>query len=400
MTTELHVRAARERLAGRVRETPCTPAPGLSQLTGAFVVCKHEHLQATGSFKERGAAHRLLTLDAEQRQRGVIAASAGNHALGLSYHGRQLGVAVTVVMPRFAPLVKVAQCRSFGAEVVLRGQTYDECKGIALELAAERKLTFVHGFDDPDVIAGQGTVGLEIREQAPDLDALLVPVGGGGLLAGIAAALATAWPELELVGVEPAHAPTLSVALEQGRVVRVPTEPTLADGLHVAELGGHCFELLRDRVARVELVDEAHIATAIVRLMETEKTLVEGAGAVGLAALLQYPERYTGRRVGLLLSGGNIDLSTVSRIIERGLAAQGRLCRLNVEVQDHPGTLAALTRVVAETGANVHQIDHDRSFGPADVSLVRVALVLETRDHEHVQQVQEALDRAQIRWFP
>lgn len=399
MITELQVQSAARRIAGRIRVTPCSAAPALSELTGADVVCKHEHLQATGSFKERGACNRLLTLSSEQRARGVVAASAGNHALGLSFHGQQLGVKVTVVMPRFAPLVKVARCRALGAEVVLYGASYDDCKEHALELAAGRGLTFVHGFDDPEVIAGQGTVALEVLEQAPELDTLLVPVGGGGLLAGIVAAVRASAPRLRLVAVEPDHAPTLARALEAGGAVPVDTEPTLADGLLVAELGQHCFELIRGAVERVELVSEAAIATAIVRLMELEKTIVEGAGAVGLAALLQHPARYAGQRVGLLLSGGNIDLSTVSRVIERGLAAQGRLCRLMVEVQDHPGTLAALTRVVAATGANVQQIDHDRNFGPADVSLVRVALVLQTRDHEHIQEIEGALDAAGIRWF-
>jgi threonine dehydratase len=397
MITDVEVRAAAERIAGRIRTTPCNVAQGLSELTGAEVVCKHEHLQATGSFKERGACNRLLTLSPDQRQRGVVAASAGNHALGLSYHGRQLGVAVTVVMPRFAPLVKVARCRALGADVVLRGDSYDESKRWAREIATERGLTFIHGFDDPEVIAGQGTVGLEIYEQVPDLDVLLVPVGGGGLLAGIVAAL-QAHPSLRIVAVEPEHAPTLSRSLEAGRVVAVATEPTLADGLLVAELGHHCLQLIQRGVERVELVSEAAIATAIVRLMESEKTLVEGAGAVGLAALLENRERYAGRKVGLLLSGGNIDLSTVSRIIDRGLAAQGRLCRFTVEIQDHPGTLAALTKVVAATGANVQQIDHDRNFGPADVSRVRVALVLETRDEAHIGEVERALDAAGICW--
>lgn len=398
MMTEQEVQSAARRIAGRVRTTPCSAAPGLSELTGADVLCKHEHLQATGSFKERGACNRLLTLTPEQRARGVVAASAGNHALGLSFHGQQLGVRVTVVMPRFAPLVKVARCRAFGAEVVLEGTTYDECQEHALGLARRRGLTFVHGFDDPEVIAGQGTIGLEVLEQAPELDTLLVPVGGGGLLAGIAAAVRARTPRLELVAVEPEHAPTLTHALQAGSPVRVPTEPTLADGLWVAELGRHCLALIQGAIERVELVSEAAIATAIVRLMESEKTIVEGAGAVGLAALLQHPERYRGRRVGLLLSGGNIDLSTVSRVIERGLAAQGRLCRLLVELQDHPGSLATLTRVVAATGANVQQIDHDRNFGPADVSLVQVTLVLETRDREHVREVERALDAAGIRW--
>lgn len=398
MITEADVRAAAERIAGSVRKTPCSLAPALSEVVGTRVVCKQEHLQATGSFKERGACNRLLGLGQEQRSRGVVAASAGNHALGLSFHGQRLGVKVTVVMPRLAPLVKVARCRTLGAEVVLWGDSYDDCEGRALELAEQEGLTFIHAFDDVDVIAGQGTVGLEILEQAPEVDTLVVPVGGGGLLAGLVAALRARAPGLRLIAVEPEHAPTLSRALAAGHVERVATEPTLADGLHVAQLGRHCFDLLRDGVERVELVSEAAIAEAIVRLMESEKTLVEGAGAVGLAALMQNPGRYAGRNVGLLLSGGNIDLSTVSRIIERGLAAQGRLCRFSVELQDHPGTLADLTKLVARTGANVQQIDHDRNFGPADVSLVRVALVLETRDRDHIRDVEAALDAAGIRW--
>ena len=385
MITAAEVRAAAERIAGRVRKTPCAPAPLLSEVVGTHIVCKQEHLQAVGTFK--------------QRSRGVVAASAGNHALGLSFHGQRLGVKVTVVMPRLAPLVKVVRCRALGAEVVLWGDSYADCESRALELAARDGLTFVHGFDDPDVIAGQGTLALELLEQAPEVDTVMVPVGGGGLLAGLVAALRTLAPGVQLIGVEPEHAPTLTRALAAGRVERVETEPTLADGLQVAQLGQRCFDLIRGNVERVELVSEAAIATAIVRLMESEKTVVEGAGAVGLAALLERPERYAGRRVALLLSGGNIDLSTISRIIERGLAAQGRLCRLTVELQDHPGTLAELTKLVARTGANVQQIDHDRNFGPADVSLVRVALVLETRDREHIHEVEAALDAAGIRWF-
>lgn len=398
MITDADVRAAAERIAGRVRKTPCAPAPVLSEMVGTHVVCKQEHLQAAGSFKERGACNRLLTLSQEQRSRGVVAASAGNHALGLSFHGQRLGVKVTVVMPRLAPLVKVVRCRALGAEVVLWGDSYADCEGHALELAARDGLTFVHGFDDPDVIAGQGTLALELLEQAPEVDTVMVPVGGGGLLAGLVAALRAQAPGVQLIGVEPEHAPTLTRALASGRVARVETEPTLADGLQVAQLGPRCFELIQGNIERVELVSEAAIAAAIVRLMESEKTVVEGAGAVGLAALLQHPERYAGRNVALLLSGGNIDLSTISRIIERGLAAQGRLCRLTVELQDHPGTLAQLTKLVARTGANVQQIDHDRNFGPADVSLVRVALVLETRDREHIREVEAALDAAGIRW--
>jgi threonine dehydratase len=392
------VEAAATRLRGRIQRTPCTVTPLLGKLTGREVFCKREQLQVTGSFKERGAANRLLLLTPEEARRGVVAASAGNHALGLSYHGRELGVPVTVVMPVRAPLVKVEQCRTYGARVVLHGDSFDEAKRHAEELSRAEHFTLVHSFDDPQVIAGQGTIALEILEQAPALDALLVPVGGGGLLAGLAVALSAKNPSLELIGVEAEHAPTLTSALAAGHPSRIETEPSLADGLSVAELGALPFEILRASSVRTLLVSEGAIAQAIVRLMELEKTIVEGAGAVGLAALLQHPEAVSGKRVGLVLSGGNIDLSVVSRIIERGLAAQGRVCRLNVELEDHPGSLAALTRLVARTGANVQQIDHDRNFGPADVSLVTVRLVLQTRDHAHIDQIEAALDAEGLRW--
>ncbi len=392
------VEAAQRRLEGRIRLTPCTSAPLLGKLTGRSVVCKREQLQITGSFKERGAANRLLMLSPSERRRGVIAASAGNHALGLSYHGRELGVPVTVVMPERAPLVKVEQCRAYGARVVLHGDGFDDAKTHARALSENEGLTFVHSFDDVHVIAGQGTLGLELLDQASSLDALLVPVGGGGLLAGLEVVLAAKNPSLQLIAVEAEHAPTLTAALAAGHPRRIVTEPSLADGLSVAEMGALSFEVLQKRAPRVVRVSEAAIATAIVRLMELEKTIVEGAGAVGLAALLEHPEAIPEERVGLVLSGGNIDLSTVSRIIERGLAAQGRLCRLAVELDDHPGSLAALTRLIARTGANVQQIDHDRNFGPADVSLVTVRLVLQTRDHAHVGQIEAALDAEGLRW--
>ncbi len=396
--TVTEVEEALGRIRGLVRRTPCTAAPLLSKLTGREVICKREHLQVTGSFKERGAANRLLTLTDEEKKCGVIAASAGNHALGLAFHGRELGVPVTVVMPLLAPLVKVEQCKAYGAQVVLFGDGFDESKGRALELARERGLTYVHSFDDPRVIAGQGTIALEILEQAADLDALLVPVGGGGLLAGLSAVLSERRPDLQLIGVEAEHAPTLTRSLQAGRVEKIVTQPSLADGLSVAELGHVCFDVFKRHEPRVLLVSEAAIATAIVRLMELEKTLVEGAGAVGLAALLEHPGDIAGKRVGLVLSGGNIDLSTVSRIIERGLAAQGRLCRFTIELDDHPGSLAALTKLIAKTGANVQEIDHDRSFGPADVSLVQVALVLQTRDHDHIVAIEAALAAAGVRF--
>ncbi len=391
------IRQAQIRLSGHVQRTPVFPSPRLSALVGAELSVKHEYRQVTGSFKERGAAHRLLLLGETERQRGVIAASAGNHALGLAYHGQRLGIPVHVVMPRFAPMVKVGQCRAYGADVQLVGESFDEARALAASLAEERGHTLVHGFDDPRVIEGQGTLGLELCEDVPDLDVLIIPVGGGGLLAGVCMAVSDR-PDIEIVGVEAEHAPTLTRALEAGQPVTVPVTPGLADGLAVARIGEHCFQAIRDRVSTVELVRESEIASAIVQLMDVEKAVVEGAGAVGLAWLLRRPERVRGRRVGLVLSGGNIDLNVASRVIERGLAAAQRLCKIHIDVSDHPGALATLLGVIARAEANLIQVDHDRHFAPADVTRVNVSLVLETRDGEHIERVRQALDVAGFRY--
>lgn len=388
------VRQARARIAGHVRQTPVFSSPRLSEVFGIEVWLKHEYHQVTGSFKERGACNRLLLLSGPERERGVIAASAGNHALGLAYHGRRLGIPVHVVMPRFAPMVKVSQCRKYGADVELFGDSFDAARKRAAELAAERGFTPVPGFDDAAVIAGQGTLGLELLEQAPALDALVVPVGGGGLLAGVCLAGLTASAPLEIIGVEAEHAPTLSDALAAGRPVNVRVEPGLADGLAVARIGEHCYPILERHVSRVERVTEAEIAAAIVRLMEVEKAVVEGAGAVGIAWLARRPEALRGRRVGVVLSGGNIDLNVAARVIERGLATAGRLCRVVVELSDQPGALARLLALVASAEANLLEVDHDRNFAPADVRRVSVSLVLETRDAGHIELVRQALDGA------
>lgn len=382
---------AQQRLAGHVRKTPVFQSPRLSALCGAELIFKHEYQQVTGSFKERGACNRLLLLSAAERARGVVAASAGNHALGLAFHGQRLGVPVRVVMPRFAPMVKVAQCRSYGAIVELVGESFDEARALAVSQAAELGLTLVHGFDDPEVIHGQGTLGLELAEQIDALDVLVVPVGGGGLLAGVSVALEQLRPDVQLVGVEAANAPTLTRALEAGQPVSVPVRPGLADGLAVAKLGGFCFTDIARHVRQVELVSEAEIAAAILRLMEIEKAVVEGAGAVGLAWLLRKPAQLAGKRVGVVLSGGNIDLNVAARVIERGLSAAARLCRVEIELFDQPGALARLLALVASTEANLIQVDHDRNFAPADVTMVNVSLVLETRDSEHIERVRAAL---------
>jgi threonine dehydratase len=316
--------AARSRLNGAIRYTPCAESPALSELTGARIFCKQEFLQRTGSFKERGARNALMQLAPEQSRAGVIAASAGNHALGLARHGNLLGIPVTVVMPRFAPLVKVARCRQLGATVILHGDTFDEARGEASRLAEEENLTYIHPFDDPRVIAGQGTLGFEILEQVPDAEAVVVPVGGGGLLAGVATVLHALKPDLQIIGVEPARAACFAAGLKSETPVRVATEYTLADGLAVAEAGEHTLAIARPLVHKLVQVQEESLALAMLRLAELEKCIIEGAGAAGLAAMLsgQLPE-LAGRKVVLLLTGGNIDPLAHSRVIERGKQFDG-----------------------------------------------------------------------------
>jgi threonine dehydratase len=390
------IRAARERIKDFIYHSPCPYSMTLSHLCGASVYCKFEHLQMTGSFKERGARNKLLLLGGAEKPKGVIAASAGNHALALAWHGRDLRIPVTVVMPKWAPLIKVQNCRSFGANVIFCGESYDDARKHAKELAAEKGLAYIAGFDDPDIIAGAGTVGLEILEDVPDVDAVIVPVGGGGLIAGVGRAVKALRPEAKIIGVEPANAPTLDASLKAGRVTRIETKPTLADGLAVAEVGKLCFEIVREVIDQLLLVDEAQIAQAVLRLLELEKTVVEGAGAVPLAAAMNPAVDLNNKKVVLILSGGNIDVTVISKIIERGLAADGRLCRITCRVSDRPGSLARLTSVLAATGASVKEVDHDREFGPPDVALVNIRCILETRDFEHIREVSAALREAGI----
>jgi threonine dehydratase len=388
--------AARERIAPSIYRSPCPRSYMLSRLCGCEIYCKLDHLQMTGSFKERGARNKLLLLTPDEKKVGVIAASAGNHALGLAYHGRDLGVPVTVVMPRWTPLIKIKNCRSLGATVLLHGQNYDESRQEALRLSESEHQTYIPGFDDPDIIAGQGTVALEILEDVPDVDAIIVPVGGAGLIAGIGLVVKSLRPQTRIIGVEPENAVSLYESLRAGKVVRVQTKPTLADGLAVAEVGKLCFEISRQVVDEVVMVDESHIAHAVLRLLELEKTVVEGAGAASLAAAMHLPLGLEGKKVVLLLCGGNIDVSVISRVIERGLAADGRLCRLVASVDDRPGSLARVTAVLASTGASVKEIWHDRHFAPADVGRVNVVCLLETRDAEHIAQVHHSLREAGI----
>jgi len=397
MITLADVVGARDRIAGGIYESPCVESIPLSQLTGARIYCKLDYLQRTGSFKERGARNALLQLGSEQRKRGVIAASAGNHALGVAYHGSLLGIPVTVVMPKFAPFIKVTNCRQLGARIVLHGTDLAEARAEAEAIAARDGLTFIHPFDDAHVIAGQGTIALEILEQTPAVQAIVVPVGGGGLLAGIGTVIDAMRPDIELVGVEPEHAACLSAALAAGQPVAVRLAPTLADGLAVALTGSRPFPILRRVVDRVVTVDEATIALAVLRLIELEKSVVEGAGAAPLAAFLAGKLNHLkGKNVVLVLCGGNIDLTMLDRVIEVGLVADGRLTRFTVSISDRPGGLARLAEVIASTGASIKEIIHDRAFSGPDLSAVRVVCVVETTGHEHVTELHRALAAADV----
>ncbi len=386
------IRAAGAALRGNILESPCLFSRTLSEITGAQVYLKFENHQFTASFKERGALVKLLSLDPEQRARGVIAASAGNHAQGVAYHARRLGIPAVIVMPRYTPAVKVEQTRSFGAEVVLEGRFFDEAWAHAALLAQSRELTVVHPYDDLKVMAGQGTIALEMLSAWPDLDALLVPVGGGGLLSGMAVAARAVKPGIELFGVQTRRFPSTYAAL-RGEVPEFGTT-TIADGIAVKLPGKLTLPVVRELVREVLLVDEGDIEEAIVLLLEVEKTVVEGAGAVGLAALLRNRERFAGRNVGLLLCGGNIDPLMLAEIIERGMVRTGRLARLQVELSDLPGSLSLVTACLAQASANIQEVHHQRAFAHVPVKSVEVDFVLETRSHAHVQAIIEALARA------
>ncbi|HXE54885.1 MAG TPA: threonine ammonia-lyase [Tepidisphaeraceae bacterium] len=385
------IHAAEKRIRSEIYHSPCPYSLLLSRLCGCEIYCKLDHLQVTGSFKERGARNKLLSLSDEQKRCGVIAASAGNHALGVAYHAQTLGIPVTVIMPKWAPIVKVTNCRGFGAQVILEGENLGESLEVARKLATEKGLTFVHGFDDPDIISGQGTMGLEILQDVPDVDAVIVPVGGGGLIAGVGIAIKSLRPQTRIIGVEPQAAPTLRRSLDAGCPVRVTPRPTLADGLAVSQVGDLCFDIARNVIDDLVLVDEVQLATSVLKLLELEKTVVEGAGASPLAAALERKDSLAGKKVVLCLCGGNIDMTVISRIIERGLAAEGRLCRILASISDRAGSLAQFLTLIASTGASIKEVTHDRNFGPADVSRVGVSAILETRDFDHIREVHDAL---------
>jgi threonine dehydratase len=391
------IQAAKKRIKSGIYYSPCPRSEPLSEAVGAQIFCKLDHLQRTGSFKERGARNALLLLDDERRGLGVVAASAGNHALGLAYHGKLLGIPVTVVMPQYAPLIKITTCQRLSAKVVVAGNSFAEARDRADQLAQEQRLTYIHGYDDWDIIAGQGTMALEILDQAPEMDAIVVPIGGGGLIAGVGLAIKSLKPSIEVIGVAAQNTPSFASAMAAGKPVNVQNAATLADGLAVPSVGANAFEIAREVVDRFVAVSESEIALAILRILELEKSVVEGAAASTLAALLsgKLPE-LTGKRVVLPFCGGNIDPGVLNRVIERGLVADGRLFRFVATISDRPGGLAALTKLIAGVGASIKEITHDRTFCTADVSAVLVSCVVETRDQAHIQALKRALDESGI----
>jgi threonine dehydratase len=386
------IEAARKRIADAVYYSPCPPSIPLSEITGMKIFCKLDNLQRTGSFKERGARNALAQLSRDQQKRGVIAASAGNHAQALAYQGNLLGIPATVVMPRFAPLIKVSTCQQLGATVILHGEGFGEARARAHEIAEEHGLAYIDGYDDPAIIAGQGTMGLEIVEQVPGVEAVIVPVGGAGLLAGVSLAVKTLRPDTKIVAVEAENVASFSAALEAGKPTKITMRPTLADGLAIPEVGANAFQIARPLVDLTVIMTEEEIALAILRLVELEKSVVEGAAATPLAACMSGRlKELVGKRVVLLLCGGNIDPNVLSRVIERGLVADGRLGRFTAVISDRPGGLADLAAQIASTGASVKQIVHDRAFASPDVSAVNVLCTVETRNHLHLSELRALL---------
>jgi len=394
MLTFADIEQARARQGGSIYLSPCARSESLSRRVGCELYLKLENLQMTGSFKERGAFNKVALLSEEERARGVIAASAGNHAQGLAFVAKRFGVRATIVMPVATPLIKLSATRGHGAEVIVHGDSYDDAAAEAARLATETGMTLVHAFDDDAIIAGQGTIGLELLEQVPDLDCVLVPVGGGGLISGIGVAIKTRRPEVAVYGVEAKLVPSLHAALLHGGPVLLPRARTLADGIAPRSVSARTYALASQVVDRIALVDEEEIAEAILLLLEQEKTVAEGAGAAPLAAALHGGLPLAGKRVVLVVSGGNIDVNLLSRIIDRGLFKSGRCMRIWVLIPDVPGSLAALLSTIAALQANVLQVHHDRLAARTEPGSTAVELVLETRGFEHVEAIGTAIVRA------
>ena len=389
MVTLQDVRAAAERIAGAVVHTPCLRSETLSRIAKADIWLKFENLQFTASFKERGALNTLLQLTPDERQRGVIAMSAGNHAQGVAYHAGRLAIPATIVMPAFTPNMKVTHTRGHGAKVVLHGNTLAEAAAEAHRLAAAEKLVFVHPYDDPRIIAGQGTIALEMLHDVPELDTLVAPVGGGGMIAGCAVAARGLKPDLKVIGVETAGYSAMRQQMA-GEPVTAGGD-TIAEGIAVRDIGELPLKICRALLEKVVSVDEVTIERAIALLLEVEKTVVEGAGAVGLAALLAYPELFRGRKVGLVLSGGNIDTRLLASVLLRGLVRDGRIVQLRLMIGDAPGQLARVATIIGKLGGNIVEVQHQRLFGVV-AKATELDVTVETRDRAHVRELVAALE--------
>jgi threonine dehydratase len=383
------IRAAAERLRGEIVDTPCMPSRTLSAMTGCEVFLKFENLQFTASFKERGALNKMAQLTSAERANGVLAVSAGNHAQGVAYHAQRMRIPATIVMPRFAPTVKVERTRGFGATVVLEGDTFDDARAYGVRLAQERGMTLVHPYDDLAVMAGQGTIALEMLAQQPQIDTLVVAIGGGGLISGVATAARAMRPGIEVIGVQTERFPAAWNAKHGEQ--RESAQATIADGIAVKSPGVLTLPLIRSLVDDVLLVGEDDIEQAILLLLEIEKTVVEGAGGVGLAALMKHGDRFKGRSVGLILCGGNIEPLVLAEIIERGMVKSGRLARLRFDVRDVPGALADVATLLGKLGANIDEVQHQRAFTSLSVERAQIEVVVQTRGTAHIEQILSAM---------
>jgi threonine dehydratase len=381
------IKAAADRIRPAIYESPLVHSKTLSRLTGNSIFLKLENLQMTGSFKERGALNRILTMTDDERRRGVIAASAGNHGQGVAYHATQRGIFVQIWMPRSTPLIKLSATRAYGADVVLHGDNYDEACEAAVERSVQRNATFIHPFDDDDVIAGQGTLGLELLRQNQALDVVVVPVGGGGLIGGVGCAVKGRNPQVEVVGVQTSRLPSMRAALDSGEPVNLPAQSTLADGIAVRMAGTRTLPLIREYVDQMVTVDEDEIAAAVLMLLEEEKTLAEGAGAVALAAVLQEKTGHQGKNIAVLVSGGNLDVNLLARIIEQGMVRDGRRLRLRVRLPDYPGALEGLAAVIAKAGANIVETSYNRAHYGVSLNEAAIDITMETRGRDHASEL-------------
>ncbi len=391
------IQQARQRIHRNIYLSPAPHSDELSKMTGQHVFLKLDNLQRTGAFKERGALNKILTLTDDQKRCGVIAASAGNHAQAVACHATAHNLRARIVMPLMTPLVKTASTAAYGAEVVLHGANYDEACDEAIRLSQQDNMTFLHPFDDDTVIEGQGTIGLELLEQIPNLEAVVVPIGGGGLIAGIACAIKESNPQIRVIGVQTDRLPSMLRATETGSPVTIPAEATIADGIAVRRAGQRTLPLVQRYVDELVTVDEEEIAKAILVLLEREKTLAEGAGAVALAALLQNKTTLSGQRTAVVIGGGNIDVSLLARIIERGLVKDGRLTRLRIHLTDRPGALHQLTHILADARANIVQTTHDRAHYGVSLGDTVIDITLETRGDQHIEEIRALLTDASYR---